>query len=99
MKRLLALSLLLLLIPFTGCQKFVSVPVPDVTPQIQAIANSNMTPEGKQTAIQQVLQVTETEYQALLARLDKAGSNVKDAWVQLLSFGASIASITIQATK
>ena len=113
MKRLLALSLLLL----TGCGKNVLVPAPfippaqqDVTPAVQAIVQSNIDPAQKPLLVHEILDANRMSYQAaldasvkayndLVARLNQQGQNLKDVVLQVLGVLAGVASLTLQAAK
>lgn len=98
-----AMALILILsVLGSGCAKTVQVLTPqppDLTSEISAVANSQMTSEAKAAIIAQLIQSAQAEYQALLNRLDKQGSNTKEAVLQFLATAASFAGLALTASK
>ena len=86
---MLRVALIALLLLSSGCSLNTRIKTPlDATAAIQVIVNSNMSPEGKQAAIGQIL-----------ARLDKEGANWKEILLTLITAGTSIGGFYLSASK
>lgn len=95
-----SIAAILIALCLSACAKQVIIPPPpEVTKAIEAIAVSNMPAEQKAAAMQQLYLHLQEQYRLELARAQQAGANIKDVVIQVLAFGAAIATLTLQAVK